>query len=619
MKRNSGSIPLAVLGAALLACLVGCQQDVVPTGSLTPGPGAPGGSSGSFPSFNINNMPSPNYWNNVGHYEKLPSLFQFADGSSVSTVDDWFGTAADNYQGRRWEIEQILQYYEYGYMPDYGDNLTVTCTNDSATQATINLSYNGSAGVKTASFTINARIPSGATADSPVPALIECSSGGTTSWQTALGSRYALIGFNVENAASESDYSGVVDTLFGYDHTNDLDAPCIFMSYAWCVGRIIDALELTTSPAFGGLIDPKELMITGMSRWGKGAMVSGAFAKSKRGTQIAVTDVGSAGCGGPAIERFISSIGLNEETARNAADVEGGKNIPGRAYYMKWIGEDDVNPLLLSSSQDVSWFTSIHTETSQPPFAGPVKTAADKPTVTMTVLKAEADFVYHPWPYEGIYNGNYWHGLEKEAQLIEGSPTWFCGRFKQFEDKHFGLKTDDVGGLPLRDADGFLCSIPFDQHFLLALFAPRAVIIHDGFRTIRNNPEGCFLNHLAADEVYKFLEEQDPATYADVSQFNALKFYFITHSQPEYEMQDTVDLADVYFSERLDDSDFDSYASLAKSANYERLTDPAFPVRDPRSKHDYQKLNWARPGATPLSEQISDVEEYDWTKTTEWD
>ena len=33
------------------------------------------------------------------------------------------------------------------------------------------------------------------------------------------------------------------------------------------------------------------------------------------------------------------------------------------------------------------------------------------------------------------------------------------------------------------------------------------------------------------------------------------------------EMQDTVDLADVYFSERLDDADFDTYAAAAKAAS----------------------------------------------------
>jgi hypothetical protein len=610
MLRKRGMIPLAIVGAALIACLAACQQSVVPTGSITPGPGQPYGDK-SFPSFDINNMPSPAYWNNRGHYEALPPLFQFANGTPVTTVDDWFGT--ETKKGRRWEIEQILQYYEYGYMPYSGDDLTVTCTNNSATSATINLAYAG----KTASFTLNARIPAGASADNPIPALIECGSGGTTSFSNALGSRYALIGFNVDNAANESTHAGVVQTLFGYDYS-DLNAPSTFIAYAWCVGRIMDAMELATNKAFGGVIDPQKLMITGVSRYGKGAMVCGAFAKSKNGTQIAVTDIGSAGSGGPATERFFSSLGVNEETTLNADIAPGGRNIPGRSYYMKWTGAADQNPYVTSSTQDVSWFTSVHSDNSAPPFAGPAKNANDKPTVVKAVLKGEEDFEYHPYPYEGIFNGNYWHGLQTLAQIIHETPSWTCARFKQFRDLHYGLKLDDVGNLPQRDPHGYFCTIPFDQHFLLSLIAPRAVIIHDGYRTVRNNPEGCFMTHLAADEVYKFLEEQDPAKYANVSQFNAIKFYFITHSYTEYEMQDTVDLADVYISERLDDDDFDVPAAAAKAANYDRLRDPPYPVRDPRSKHDYQKLNWARPGATPLSVQISDVEEYDWNKTTEW-
>jgi len=65
--------------------------------------------------------------------------------------------------------------------------------------------------------------------------------------------------------------------------------------------------------AFENKIDAKKLAITGFSRWGKAALVIGAFAKSKTGTQIAVTAPGSAGSGGPTIERFISSTGAKDD------------------------------------------------------------------------------------------------------------------------------------------------------------------------------------------------------------------------------------------------------------------------------------------------------------------
>jgi hypothetical protein len=626
MNKAFGRTALALIGVVAFSFLVACKQEAVVTGDLTPTTGKPGGGS-SFPTFDINNMPSAKYWNDLGSYEKLPPLFQFADGSSVSTADDWFGTAANDYKdGRRWEIEQILQYYEYGYMPPYDDKLTVSLdAKSTTTSAVIDLSYDsGSAGVKTATFTVSARIPTGTMPEGGYPALIECASGSTTSFSTALGDSYALIGFKVDDAAADSDSrAGIVSTLFGYDYTNNLSAPSIFMSYAWAVGRIIDALELST-PAFAGTdgkarINPKQLMITGISRWGKGAMISGAFAKSKNGTQIAVTDVGSAGCLGPAIERFISPLGLNEETARTTTQTV--NNIPGRSYYMKWI--PDGRALFQSSTQDTSWFTTNHTDTSQPPYSG--KTGVSEPTSVVAVLKSDitsdTGFEYHPWPYEGIYNGNYWHGLQTMPEVINESPNWTCGRFKQFQDLHYGLGIDCVGGLPTRAPTGYFSTIPFDQHFLSALIVPRVMILHEGYRTIRGNPEGQFFNHLAVDEVYKFLEEQAPATYGasgphgKISAFNALKFYFITHSYPEYEMQDTVDLANVYFGYTTSDA----LNALRGNDYWARYTADAFPILDPRSKHDYQKLNWARPGATPLSDKVASVEDYDWTQTTEWE
>jgi hypothetical protein len=132
---------------------------------------------------------------------------------------------------------------------------------------------------------------------------------------------------------------------------------------------------------------------------------------------------------------------------------------------------------------------------------------------------------------------------------------------------------------------------------------------------VRNNPEGCFLNFLAVDEVYKFLEEKGvqpafAASDAALSEFNAIKYYFIPHEQPEYEIKDTVDLADVYFG----------FKSKSAITNWARLRAHPYPIDDPRSKHDMQRLNWARPGGTPLSEQVASVPDfpYEKYKTTKW-
>jgi hypothetical protein len=651
LRKLTGTAGRVFLAAALICAIAACEDEVLPTGNLVAQGGAPGGSTlggggaqAAFPAFDINNMPAPKFWNDLGGYEKLPDLFTFANGSKVTTADDWFGTEANNYHGRRWEIEQIVQHYEYGYMPDYGDKLTVTWTQSSDTTLTINLSYNagGAAGTKTANFTITGTFPSGTAPEGGFPAIINCGSGGAVSWSSARDDRYAGIGFNVDNAAQEAaSHAGVVDTLFGYDYNNDLNAPSIFMAYAWTAGRIMDALEteIDGSLPFDGKINVKKLIVTGMSRWGKGAELCAAFAKSKKGTQIAVCDIGSAGSGGPAIERFISPLGLHEEYSVTTTVTS--NNIPGRIQYMQFIGGNQGNSLVPGVSGSGTFFTDSGTDTSRPPYGpdyGPLGDALNTasggyPLVVRAITPARYQelknnsttantvFIYDPWPYEGVFNGNYWHGQETLAQLIRGSPTWFNARFKQFKDTHYGLRVDDVGGLPTRTPDGFLSTIPYDQHFLLALIAPRALIIHDGFRTVRNNPEGCFLNHLAVDEVYKFLEEQGVRPeFADetgfdssaaLSDFNAIKFYFIPHEQPEYELKDTFDIADVYFG----------YKVKSVIANYqERFRDPPYPIEDPRSKHDYQKLNWARPGAIPLSERVASVPDfpYEKYKLTKW-
>jgi hypothetical protein len=645
--KLTGTAGRVFLAAALICAIAACENEMLPTGNLVAQGGAPGGSTlgggggaAAFPAFDINNMPAPKFWNDLGGYEKLPDLFTFANGRKVTTAEDWFGTAENNYHGRRWEIEQIVQHYEYGYMPDYGDKLTVTWTQTSDTVLQIELSYNagGTAGIKTANFSITATIPGGEVPEGGFPAIINCGSGGAVGWGTPRDNRYAGIGFNVDNAAAENTHTGVVDTLFGYDYTNDLNAPSIFMAYAWTAGRIMDALEMEIEGKlpFDGAINVKKLLVTGMSRWGKGAEICAAFAKSKKGTQIQVCDIGSAGSGGPAIERFISPLGLHEEYSVTTTVTS--NNIPGRIQYMQFIGGNQGNSLVPTES---AWFVDSGTDTSRPPYGsnyGPVggdltTGSGNYPLVVRAITPArykelDADpattntvFIYDPWPYEGIFNGNYWHGQETLAQLIRGSLSWFNGRFKQFKDTHYGLRVDDVGGLPTRTPDGFLSTIPYDQHFLLALIAPRAVIIHDGFRTVRNNPEGCFLNYLAVDEVYKFLEEQGVKpefageagfdSSAKLSDFNAIKLYFIPHEQPEYELQDTFDIADVYFG----------YKKKTEISNYqERFLDSPYPIEDPRSKHDYQKLDWARPGATPLSTRIAHVPDfpYEKYKLTKW-
>ena len=66
------------------------------------------------------------------------------------------------------------------------------------------------------------------------------------------------------------------------------------MAWAWCVSRVIDALEKMDE------IDAKKVVVTGHSRYGKAALVAGAFDE-----RIALTVPSHSGCGGAAPYRFI--------------------------------------------------------------------------------------------------------------------------------------------------------------------------------------------------------------------------------------------------------------------------------------------------------------------------
>jgi hypothetical protein len=74
---------------------------------------------------------------------------------------------------------------------------------------------------------------------------------------------------------------------------------------------------------------------------------------------------------------------------------------------------------------------------------------------------------------------------ETIAKLCTNFPHWFTKSFRQYMDK---------------DAD-----LPFDQHFVLALIAPRPVYLGTAKEDLNADPEGEFENAKAADGIYKFM------------------------------------------------------------------------------------------------------------------
>jgi hypothetical protein len=74
---------------------------------------------------------------------------------------------------------------------------------------------------------------------------------------------------------------------------------------------------------------------------------------------------------------------------------------------------------------------------------------------------------------------------ESVKKINEAFPHWFCGEFKKFNDQ--------------------VDRLPFDQHELLALVAPRPVLYTNAVKDQWANPAGQFEMLQAADKVYRFL------------------------------------------------------------------------------------------------------------------
>jgi hypothetical protein len=119
---------------------------------------------------------------------------------------------------------------------------------------------------------------------------------------------------------------------------------------------------------------------------------------------------------------------------------------------------------------------------------------------------------------------------ESVKQINDGFPHWFNGAFKEFN------------GRPER--------LPFDQHCLIALVAPRPVLFTNAVKDTWANPDGQFEVLKAAEPVYKLLgagglESRDVPGLSKLS--GGTLGYFIrpgTHSMTAEDWRVFLDYAD---------------------------------------------------------------------------
>jgi len=160
--------------------------------------------------------------------------------------------------------------------------------------------------------TLSVSVTGGGTAASPKACVIAC---GMSSLPL---SGYASIAMDPNSIASETDLSGLVKTLYG----SACAKSGALIGWAWGCSRIIDGLE--ACPEAG--VDTKKIMVTGCSRYGKGALAMGAFDE-----RVALTLMQEGGSGGSALWRVSTKEKSSGDNIQECGEITG---------EAKWQGSD---------------------------------------------------------------------------------------------------------------------------------------------------------------------------------------------------------------------------------------------------------------------------------------
>ena len=234
----------------------------------------------------------------------LPDPFTTSSGTAVTTKAQW--------TCRREELGAMLEHYELGEKPRKPEQVSGSI---SGSTLTVTVKDKG----KSIQFTATIHKPSGS---GPFPAVIGY---GRVNLGSALsGLAVATIDYtaaDIFNASAPNQMAkdgssyrgqGIFYDLYGSDHSAGT-----LVAWAWGASRIIDALIAT--PDAG--IDPKRIAVTGCSRFGKGALVAGAFDE-----RIALTIPQEGGSGGCSSWRGIEAMKATGQDIERLSNVAGGTN-----------------------------------------------------------------------------------------------------------------------------------------------------------------------------------------------------------------------------------------------------------------------------------------------------
>lgn len=612
MKKNSLAWMGMVITVLVIFGLSGCNKDLKKDIDED--------TSGTWAPLTKSDFPS------VSSYTKeitnLPNLFQ----SWRSTKEN---VTAENWDKRREEISQILQYYLTGYKaPEDGITVAVDAKpsgdNSTGKQFIIHITRNG----RTADLPIRVALPTAPTTKPaggwPVVLWVSSGANAASTSNRLLTNGLARIQIAVgdidDGDSGNGDWwrpdmtRGIIGKLFDYNWPDggqgtpdpglghnvgpfvtdyaDEDAPGLLINWAWGISRIIDAIEKDAAlpePSRQFNLDPKKIAITGYSRWGKEALFAAAFDK-----RIAIANPVATAAGGVPIDRFVS-LTVNEADSFVNGPWDAAKTYEGpqnKSYYYLKRGTADVpnsermvlrTEALKDPGKDIDGGGGFAAFRSQDhtKYAVDEAPAANQAQYVGSNIKPGyavqwANGGWDPWPltqgHQNLMDIRWWFS------------QYFNSRFKRFPSLY---PLQNTQNRPNRGEWGYLSNIPFDMHYLTALVAPRTLLMLGGYRDIDSGTEGQFFNYLAVREAYRLLGAEGQVGYGAVN---------APHSQTAGEVDALVAtclsvFGGDYIPERLrpDGSAANPYP---------------YPINDPRSKFDYKKLNWAAPGYTPIAELV---------------
>ena len=265
--------------------------------------------------------------------ERVPDPFQFLSGGFVDSEAEWVKRAA--------EISAAYQHYMYGTYRDGSDEeVSYTLKGNGGNSYSLTVNIKRISTGKEGSFTATVLMPD-SSVEAPeggYPVIVGMHAG--ISEDVANKNGYATITvdmFSYGIASDDTQHKGVFYDLYPYGSEPE-EQTGVLMAWGWGCSKIIDALEAGLGEELN--ISPVNTIVTGVSRWGKAAIVCGAF--DHRFKMVAPS---CSGAGGVALYKYTSE-GKTYDFSSKGADsaYKYGQNEP--------IGS-------LQSSGERGWFNDM--------------------------------------------------------------------------------------------------------------------------------------------------------------------------------------------------------------------------------------------------------------------